>query len=80
MGYIKYMIRINFTCETIRLFNITYVLYIVVLMDSAGLEASRGPGVKEGSFGKNFSGASNWKVMKNTMWLPDWKDVKVVQD
>ena len=79
VDYIKYVIRINFTCYSIRLFNITYVLYIVFLMDSTGLEASREPGVKEDPFCKNFFGASPWKVIKNTMWPPDWKDIKVVQ-
>lgn len=64
----------------IRLFTITYVAHIVFLMDSTVLKASSEPKFKRDPFHKNFFGASSWKVVKNIMWSPDWKDIKAVQD
>lgn len=64
----------------IRLFNITYVAYTVFLMDGTVLKASSEPKFKRDPFRKNFFGASSWKVVKNIMWSPDWKDIKAVQD
>lgn len=66
--------------EAVRLFDITYVAHVVFPMASTGLEASSEPGVKEGSFLKNFFGAPKWEVVKNIMGSPDWKDIKAVQD
>ena len=60
----------------ISIFNITYMVDIVFLMEGPGLKASNKPRNR----GILSAGASNRKALENIIWPSEQKDIKVVHD